>query len=220
MVHQQILAQSPVLVCMTKSSFSEGVTKKINLPEDNADQFGRLIKYLYGNHEDALDFDSFKDSIKVDKLADLYALAEKYQLPDMQVDITEMLETLRLLSISWTTFFQTAHRICQSTRDSDEIFGKYFTRQAAKHLRSSLEDKKLEELSEAVESGGSFARMAFEVLAKVYREDKGKWSNLQKSTKNQMCEIEQNLKSAKEDKADSKQNHSLWHPKCPHCIRW
>lgn len=198
---------------MTKSSFSEGITKQINLPEDDADQFGRLIKYLYGNHLDAFNFDLSENSVQVHKLADMYALAEKYQLPDMQIDITHILE---MMHIDWSTFFQTACHICQHTRDSDEIFRNYFTREAAKHLRSDPEDEKLQDLSEMVEYGGSFAGMAFQVLAKVYRDDKSKWSVKQSLTEDKVRDTRQNLQMIK---GNLKHRHLLQHPECTRCMR-
>ena len=203
-VHQQILAKSPVLACVTKSSFSEGMTKEITLPEDDADQIGRLISYLYGNHEDALDFGGpHEDSIKVDKLADMYALAEKYQLSSMQVDIIEALKNVPWLSENRAAFFETAQRICQSTRDSDEVFGGYFAEQAAKHLRTYPGQEKIGKLSELIELGGSFARMVLEVLIKVYGEDKLEWSNKKNSMKNEQRHL--------------KLIHGIHHPRCTYC---
>lgn len=74
---------SPVLACMTTSSFSEGLAKQITLPEDDADNFGRIIEHLYGNNDAAFTVDLL-DLNGAEKLADMYGLAEKYQLPAFQ----------------------------------------------------------------------------------------------------------------------------------------
>lgn len=74
---------SPVLACMTTSSFSEGVSKQITLPESDADSFGRIIEHLYCNNDAAFAVDLL-DLDRAEKLADMYGLAEKYQLPGLQ----------------------------------------------------------------------------------------------------------------------------------------
>lgn len=68
---------------MAASSFSEGVSKQITLPEDDADSFGRIIKHLYGNNDAAFAVDLLV-LYGAEKLAEMYCLAEKYQLPGLQ----------------------------------------------------------------------------------------------------------------------------------------
>lgn len=48
---------SPVLACMTTGSFFEGISKQIALPEDDVDNFRRIIEHLYGNNDAAFDVD-------------------------------------------------------------------------------------------------------------------------------------------------------------------
>lgn len=161
---------SPVLACMTTSSFSEGVSKQITLPEDDADHFGRIIEHLYGNNDAAFDdFNLLLDSEDgAEKLADMYGLAEKYQLPAFQDHVIRKLKQLDLLRENHMAFFRIVRQISQLTRESDNIFMRYFVDQASAHMVAmSVQDYM--ELSELTYAGGHFARIICKIQAALYQ---------------------------------------------------
>lgn len=161
---------------MTHGSFSESITRQIVLPEDNADSFGPILEYLYGHNDAALDVGllDFEDALK---LADMYALAEKYQLPDFQKGVIQKLEQVAELKESGISFFHVASKLCQSTRDKDEIFQVYFTKEARRHTKS-MSKEEMEELSGLVSRGGSFAKKMFQLQT------------------NNLCELENEINEA------------------------
>jgi hypothetical protein len=161
MVHKDVLRLSPVLACMTTDSFSEGVTKEIVLPEDDADSFGRILEHLYGNNDAAFDV-GLLDFDGAAKFADMYMLAEKYQLQDFKVRVIENLKLLDVLREDRMAFFEIASKICQNTSGSDEVFMSYFVKQAAIHLKS-LTIEEADDLSDMIWFGGSFARKIFQI---------------------------------------------------------
>lgn len=186
---------------MTSSSFLEGVTKEIALPEDDADSFGRIIEHLYGNNDAALDV----DSDEAEKLADLYGLAEKYQLPGFKYLVIQKLKQLDLLKESRMTFFNIAHQICQVTRESDEIFGAYFAYQAVIHM-ASMSKTESEELSEIVYSGGHFARMICQLQAATHRKSQLGWLIDKESLNQTVADLEK-----------AQRVHKSQHPSCHQC---
>ena len=155
---------------MTTSSFSEGIRKEIVLPEDDEDTFGRVVEHLYGNDDVAFDVCDLSETESADKLADMYALAEKYGLTDLKVRIIEEFRQSELLCKSAIAFFETARQIWQNTAESDQIFQAYFAEQALIHLKN-LPKEDIEELSEMVGSGGSFARKLVQLQGELYHEE-------------------------------------------------
>lgn len=152
---------------MTTSSFSEGVSKQITLPEDDADHFGRIIEHLYGNNDAAFDV-NLLDLDGAEKLADMYGLAEKYQLPAFQDLIIRKLKQLDLLKENHMAFFRIVRQISQLTRESDNIFMRYFVDQAAAHMVAmSVQDYM--DLSELAYAGGHFARIICKIQAALYQ---------------------------------------------------
>lgn len=187
---------------MTSSSFLEGVTKEIALPEDDADSFGRIIEHLYGNNDAALDVD---DSDEAEKLANLYGLAEKYQLPGLKDLVIQKLKQLDLLKENRMTFFNIAHQICQVTGESDEIFGAYFAHQAVIHM-ASMSKTESEELSEIVYSGGHFARMICQLQAATHRKSQLGWLIDKGSLNQTVADLEK-----------AQRMHKSQHPSCYQC---
>lgn len=181
-VHQQILARSPVLARMTISGFSESITKEIILPEDNEDTFGRIIEFLYGNEHDAFNFGLLNESESVEKLTDMFVLADKYDLFNIQCSIIDKLEKVKLLKENRMAFFNTVYRITRDSQDSYGPFRAFFTKKAVAHLKS-LTTEEIKKLSEMAESEGTFASWMFDAQAKLYQDDQRKWSEeIQKTT--------------------------------------
>lgn len=218
-VHKNLLRLSPVLACMTTGFFSEGINKEIALPEDDADSFGRIIEHLYGNNDATFDVDSL-DLDGAEKLADMYGLAEKYQLPDFQDLVIQKLKQLDLLKEDRMTFFHIARQICQLTRESDEIFGAYFTHQAAKHI-TGMSKQELNELSDMVYLGGPFARKICKLQGAISHESRLLWLTYQASLLGRVVAAEQELRQQIErttaDLAKNKRVHKAQHPSCYQC---
>lgn len=179
-VHQRILAQSPVFARMTTSGFSESITKEIVLPEDDEDIFGHIIEFLYGNERDAYDFSPCDESEFVEKLADMFVLADKYNILNIQDGIIAKLEEAKSLEKNRMAFFITAHRITQNSQDTYGYFQSYFARKVVTHLKA-LTTEETRELLKLVESAGIFSRWMFEAQTSLYREDQQKWLEENKS---------------------------------------
>lgn len=218
-VHKNILSLSRVLECMTNGSFSESMTKEIVLPEDDADSFGRIIEHLYGNNDAAFDINLF-DVEGAEKLADMYGLAEKYQLPDFQGRIIQKLKQLDVLREDRIAFFHLARKICENTRDLDDIFEPYFAEQAAIHLKCMLKEE-VEELAEMIYSGGSFAKKIFQIQADIYSETRLNWltdkANLMKKVVVAQEQLQSAIATGAADLAKAKRMHKSQHPACWQC---
>lgn len=132
--HKSVLSLSPVFARMTNSSFSESITKEIVLPEDDADSFGRILEHLYGNNDATFDLGRLHDLDYAATLADMYGLAEKYLLPDIQNHILRILKYLNDVDRDEKMFFYIAHLILQKIQDEDKIVEPYFAEQATEQL--------------------------------------------------------------------------------------
>lgn len=196
MVHGLILRRSPVLACMTTSSFSEGIRKEIVLPEDDEDTFGRILEHLYDNDERAFDVTFHSPRRFADKLATMYAMAEKYELTGLKVRIVKELEECEPLIIDPNFFFETARQIWQNISDSDQIFQAYFREQALVHLKD-IRVEEVEELSDMVDSGGSFARKLVQLQAELYHENRLTWLSQVASLNEELTLAKKQLQSNK-----------------------
>lgn len=214
-VHKDILNLSPVLACMTNGSFSESMTKEIVLPEDDADSFGRILEHLYGNNDAAFDIDLL-DFEGAEKLADMYGLAEKYQLPDFQIRIIRKLKQLDVRREDRMAFFHIACKIWENTPDSDDIFGPYFAEQAAVHLKS-MTDEEVAELSNEIYLGRRFAMKMFQVQADIFRDCLKDNEKLNKKVAFVQDQLRYATATAEADLAKAKRMHRSQHPACSYC---
>lgn len=220
MVDQKVLNGSPVLARMTSQGFSENITKKIALPEDDEDGLGRVIEYLYGNNDET--FKSlWEDSISIEKLATMYGLAEKYHLPDLKKKIVKIFKSSKFLNELPILFFKTAHQICQITSDSDTIFHEYFAEEVVKRLRKVLPMDEMERLSELIDSGGIFARKIVLPQAHVQAEAKLNWLKAMDKLKEEASIKEQRDLAETEqltrDLEKAKRMHRSQHTTCYQC---
>ena len=218
-VHKDILNLSRVLSCMTNGSFSESVKKEIVLPEDDADSVGRILEHLYGNNDAAFDI-NLLDFEGAEKLADMYGLADKYQLPDFQERVIRKLKQLDVLREDRMAFFHIARKIWENTRESDDIFGSYFAEQAAVHLKSMSEEE-IAELSNMIHSGKSFAMKTFQVQADIFSEMRRDWLKENETLKKKVASVQDQLRYATStvevDLAKAKRMHRSQHPACSYC---
>lgn len=204
---------------MADASSSAGRKNEITLPDDDADSFGRIIEHLYGNNNAAFEI-NLLDLEGAEKLADMYVLAEQYQLRDFQDRVIRKLKQMDVLREDRMTFFHTASKICENTRESDNIFEPYFAEQAATHLKS-MSKTEAQKLSEMMLWGGRFAKKIFQFQANICREmhlervmDKVKW-------KADVAAVQEQLQSATAkstaDLAKASRMHKSQHPACGYC---
>ncbi|KAI9707787.1 MAG: hypothetical protein M1836_000749 [Candelina mexicana] len=132
-VHKAILCQSPVFAKLCDSNFKEFKDKRIVLPDDDDQTFGRILSYLY-SHVYTPPAEVTTDSISLAlELADTYIMADKYGLSNLKALIVENFRTPEVwdatgLSIfeNPVPFFMASERIYHNVPDNDTIFRAYF----------------------------------------------------------------------------------------------
>lgn len=157
--HADVLSKSPVLARMCEGPFQESVTSHINLPEDCFQDIACLLEYLYtGNLMISIPRYGGDGTAFASKMADIYIMADKYQVPSLKNMVVDQLMTEYRLSADSAHWFQIAHRIYQNTSGSrsDEKFRNYFTDRAGRVIRQ-LNDDILKTLDDLLEDGGKFA---------------------------------------------------------------
>lgn len=204
---------------MTTSGFSESITKEITLPEDDEDTFGRIIEFLYGNLYDALRFNPLASSACAEKLADMFVLADKYDLFDLQETIIEQLEELYLLKENRMAFFNTVYRITQNARDHYGNLRSFFARKVAAHLKCPKPEE-IEMLSEMVESDGTFAKWMFEAQMRLYREEQGKWAKESNSMTAKLKHTELDLEDSRESRSKFEAELKKYPTECTVKLQW
>ena len=144
---------------MCQGPFQESVTGHIDLPEDCVQDIACLLEYLYTENlmisipRYGGDMTAFAN-----KMADIYVMADKYQVPSLKNMVVNELTLASGLSATSSHWFQMAHRIYNNTSGSgsDEKFRNYFTDRARRVMRY-LEDDVLKTLDDLLEDGGKFA---------------------------------------------------------------
>lgn len=125
--HEAVLSQSPVFECMCNGSFKEGVEREIELPDDNADAFECLIEYLCRGISDS--GETANRHVKAGVLANVYIMAEKYQLDDLKSVVIASLVAIfdnATGSKGINRFFDAARKIYENTPDSESLFPDCF----------------------------------------------------------------------------------------------
>lgn len=160
--HEVFLAHSPrlKLMCTAKKTIKKGNTKLI-FPFDHPSSFAHLLEYLYFSIIAIPTSESVREARQ---LADLFSVAKKFQLPEMQEDIISRLDSSGISSrLSAMEFFGLA----------DDLFSegivqnlhKYFAK-AAPPLIKALDHEHLPELERMAAEGGDFAQ----ALLAAYRQ--------------------------------------------------
>lgn len=126
--HASFLSQSPVLDRMCHGQFEESRTFTICLPDDRPDVIRAVIQYLYSR--DIQKFGSVNPSgctiTALFDLAELYGVAEKYQLKGLKTVIIEKLETIIDVAKRPIEFLDVTKEIYDCIPDSDEDFRSFF----------------------------------------------------------------------------------------------
>ena len=133
--HEAVLSQSPVFERMCNGSFKEGVEQQIELPDDDANIFGCMLEYMYRGvfH----DFETPTPDVRAAMLADLYILAEKYQLKGLKKLLITPLATIfdgDSNDECIGCFFDAARTIYENTPDSEVLFPKCFKKKVMQML--------------------------------------------------------------------------------------
>lgn len=126
--HASFLSQSPVLDRMCHGQFEESRTFTIFLPDDNPDVIRAVIQYLYSR--DIQKFGSVNPSgctiTALFDLAELYGVAEKYQLKGLKTVIIEKLRVIIDVTKRPIPFLAVAKDIYNCIPNSDEDFRSFF----------------------------------------------------------------------------------------------
>lgn len=175
-VHKSVLSQSPVLAqfCLNAPHFAEGHASAMPFPEDPPTAFGLMIEYLYTLEYSPVLADqpdywepsttmTHWVSEQAAMSAQLYALAEKYQLTQLQPLITEKLFRLRH-AMSTKLFFDTSKAIYESVpeeRLTTSFFGFFDEEASARMVSAAVYD---DWFLSYFEEGGTFGKDLARIL--------------------------------------------------------
>lgn len=200
-VHQQILAKSPVLARMTTSGFSESITREINLPEDDEDIFGRVVEFLYDNEREAFNFSPLDELGSAEKLAKMYLLADKYDLIDLQKSITAEIKKIKLWKKDPLAFFDTAYLITQNCQDFYRIFHSFYVIRAVKLLKI-ITPEEIMIVSDMIDTDGTFAKWTFEAQARLRREDDVDWLDKMRLSSGRLLDAQRGLTRVQKQRSE------------------
>jgi len=191
-VHQSVLAKSPVFAAMCKQPFREANEQHINLPDDDPETMGRVISWMYfeefksGTDEEWNAMSTF-EKLKIRGMA--LIVAEKYGLDKLKklmmsklrpVDAHRETQPCRLLQLDSdkesnskfaSALFQTAQMVYEYIPESETAFRTFFVETAwllfAKSHDAEVPQMK-EELEELAESGGHFAKDCVKISRELH----------------------------------------------------
>ncbi|KAL8855319.1 MAG: hypothetical protein Q9178_008033 [Gyalolechia marmorata] len=155
--HASFLSRSPVLDRMCHGEFEESRTFTLRLPDDKPNLIKAMIQYLYSG--------DFQDSGSVEtprktshNLAEMYGVAEKYQLKGLKTLIIKKLGVVVNAVKRPIEFMSTAKKIYDCIPDSDEDFRDFFRNFAIKSLRpTDMSGAIRQEFDDHVADGGTMA---------------------------------------------------------------
>lgn len=159
---------------MCEGPFAESVTRQIHLPEDSVTSFGLVLEYLYTGD---FPFEGSNDLKLEDQLAEVYILADKYQLPLLKELAIAKLHSSMSSNMTTTVrslaFLTIAHKIYHGTLDSEanEVFYQFFADTAISALEN-LDIDKLHVVQDLIDDGGRFATDVFALQLCKMRDDK------------------------------------------------
>ncbi|MCJ1429969.1 hypothetical protein MMC29_007884, partial [Sticta canariensis] len=167
--HEAVLSRSPVFERMCSGTFKESVEKQIDLPDDDAIAFGCVLEFMYLG---VFHGDEKPDRVtKAALLADVYILADKYQLEDLKdlliCPLGAILETASE-DECLECFFDAARKIYENNPDSDFLFPRFFKQTVTHMLNHSDQVPHLEtHIRRCIYEGGKLAQDTFD----AYYED-------------------------------------------------
>ena len=163
--HAKVLSQSPVFERMCNGSFKESAEQHIELPDDDANVFGCMLEYLYSGVVHGFETPSQGSDAAV--LADVYILAEKYQLNKLkELLITPMAVFLDSVEKECAgCFFDAALKIYHNTPDSDLIFQDFFKISVTQLLDDKVPGMEAH-IKRCISDGGKLALDTFDAYYK------------------------------------------------------
>ncbi|KAL8777558.1 MAG: hypothetical protein Q9203_003579 [Teloschistes exilis] len=122
-----------MFAAMCQGQFKERQSSRIDLPEDNPETFELILKYLY-----AVNFSAYEsvstvsdNDTAVDSRADIYLVAQEFQLQDLKTLIVEKLEIFTSVKEPPIAFLSLAKRMYANTPESDQPYRQFFIENAA-----------------------------------------------------------------------------------------
>ena len=183
---------------MCKGHFLEAQTGEVELPEDSPKLFGILLEFLYTAYLPSLLikssypppappyrlftdrepwFDVKEAAALADRLADLYILADKYQVQDLKEAVVKKLHIFFYGEKNPKEFFKLTHKIyqnvCASNYSGDnQDFLVYFSKYAVSMaLALSLTPQHRDTLDKVMNDGGEYATDMVGLFIKKSKED-------------------------------------------------
>ena len=146
---------------MCNGPFKEGVEQQIELPEDDANVFGRVLEYMYCDAFGG--FNTPTQNIKVAILADVYIMLEKYQLLRLKELLIPTIFDDARDAERIEYFFGAARKIYENTPDSEALFPDYFKRTVTQTLARRDQQSYMEaNIKHCIFEGGKLAQDAFD----------------------------------------------------------
>ena len=208
---------------MCSEHFVEGPAKKICLPEDRPELIGRILEHLYGDDKAALMVEPTKDDSEdraretAHTLLALYAVAERYQLPSLQVLLGQRLLEDELLRNDGIAFFQIVADHFSDIPLSSTAFRDFFQARSREHLCSMSENDLNESLAVMLDAGGLFAVEVFKQLVFVHWKGSGGSQKVLANLQQKLDSTTSNCSSTSESLWKAKRMHRSQHPSCGQC---
>lgn len=166
--HEVFLARSPKIKSMcTKQAAKKRngrYTTSLVFPFEHPNSFGHLLEYLYFN---IIAVPASNCISEARQLADLFSVARRYQLPELQEDIIARLDNSEMSSrVSTIEFFSLAEDLFSEGMVNS--LQKYFAK-VAPPLLQTLDDEHMSELERMVTEGGDFAQALFATYREAFR---------------------------------------------------
>lgn len=185
-VHEAVIAKSPVLARMCQTPMAEAKTRIIKIPDDEPSIFGRVLEYLY-----CADYSPWTEAPLVsdgctlkarlsavggivpdrdsELLASIYIMADKYQLKQLQELTISKIKLLHTLSDD--AYYSMVQKVYDAIPSSDVRFRQYFMESAGPRLKR-LQAPGLVKVLDKIEAGGPLARDYFEAQHKAFANEK------------------------------------------------
>ena len=171
--HSEVLSRSLVLKRMCKGPFLESETKIINLPDDDADLIELMLDCLYASRYAKLDLNFMKKvchktGVSLPKeLAELYIVAEKYQLEGIQHSIVVVYADMQIQLKNFTMFLMVTGRIYNNIATSCGPFPCWF-RTVAEQVLKRATPNQLRAFRDLVREGDDLAADIFTAMARAH----------------------------------------------------
>lgn len=174
--HEVVLSQSPVFERMCNGSFKESVEYRIELPDDDANVFECMLEYMYRGVLHGVETQT--QSVRAAMMADLYILAEKYQLSDLKEllipPLASILDNADAERIE--CFFHATRKIYENTPDSEVLFPASYKKKVAQMLSYRNKYPYLEShIKRFIFDGGKLAQDTFDASLSTGDETKDKF---------------------------------------------